>query len=134
MTERQPIEGLYSVQRVTYANEDTGYAVVYLVPADRDTSVGFTAVGAFGQPRTGECFRIRGAWHRDPRHGLQVKVESATPETPRSLTAIERYLSGATIKGLGPHYAKALVEHFGAETFHVLQGGGERLEEVPGIG
>jgi exodeoxyribonuclease V alpha subunit len=134
MTDRQPIEGLYSIQRVTYANEDTGYAVVYLVPADRDTSVGFTAVGTFGQPRTGECYRIRGVWHRDPRHGLQVKVESATPETPRSLAAIERYLSGATIKGLGPHHARALVKHFGTETFSELQAGGPRLEEVPGIG
>ncbi len=64
--------------------------------------LGFTAVGQFGQPRTGECYRVRGVWRRDPRHGLQVQVESATPETPQSIAAIERYLAGSTIKGLGP--------------------------------
>ncbi|HUS79812.1 MAG TPA: AAA family ATPase, partial [Armatimonadota bacterium] len=31
-------------------------------------------------------------------------------------------------------YARALVEHFGEGTYNVLQGGGARLEEVPGIG
>jgi len=130
----EPIEGLFSVQRITYANADTGFAVVHLVPADRRSSVGFAAVGTFGEPRTGECYRISGVWHRDPKHGLQVKVSSAVPETPRDIPAIERYLAGATIKGLGPHYARALVEHFGEETFEELQRGGPRLEEVPGIG
>lgn len=133
-TQGQPIEGVYSVQRVTFCNEDTGYAVVYLVPADRPIEVGFAAVGSFGQPRTGECYRIAGTWHRDPRHGLQVKVAAAMPQAPRDIPAIERYLAGATIKGLGPHYARALVEHFGEETFEELQRGGLRLEEVPGIG
>ncbi len=133
-SEGQAIEGVFSIQRVTFSNEETGYAVVHLVPADRDATAGFTAVGPLGRPRVGECYRIRGTWKRDPRHGLQVAVESSTPETPTSIPAIERYLAGATIKGLGPHYAHALVEHFGEETYNVLQQGGERLQEVPGIG
>lgn len=133
-SEGQPLEGIYSVSRVTFCNEETGYAVVHLVPAERSASLGFTAVGQFGQPRTGECYRVRGVWRRDPRHGLQVQVESATPETPQSIAAIERYLAGSTIKGLGPHYARALVQYFGEETYNVLQQGGERLEEVRGIG
>ena len=36
-----PIEGVYSVHRVTYYNEDTHYAVVHLVPADSPSAVGF---------------------------------------------------------------------------------------------
>jgi len=130
----QTLDGVYSVQRVTFLNEDTGYAVVHLVPADRESSAGFTAVGQFGRPRVGECYRVRGTWRRDPRHGLQVAVETALPETPTSIPAIERYLAGATIRGLGPHYAHALVAHFGEETYNVLQPGGDRLPEVPGIG
>ena len=134
-SEGAPIEGVYSINRVTYFNDETHYAVVHLVPADGAGSVGFAAVGIFpAEPRTGECYRIEGIWRRDPRHGLQVKASSIVRETPRSIAAIERYLAGASIKGLGPHYARALVAHFGADTFRILQEGGERLEEVPGIG
>ncbi|MHB0857893.1 MAG: SF1B family DNA helicase RecD2 [Anaerolineae bacterium] len=132
--EGKTIEGAYSVLRVTYANPETGYAVVYLVPADKDIPTGFVAVGAFGEPRTGDCYRIEGVWRRDARHGMQVQVSSVTPQMPRETSAIERYLAGANIKGLGPHIARALVEHFGPGTFDMLQAGGARLEEVPGIG
>ncbi|MFO7917483.1 MAG: ATP-dependent RecD-like DNA helicase, partial [Anaerolineae bacterium] len=55
-------------------------------------------------------------------------------ETPQSLPAIERYLAGASIKGLGPHYARALVEHFGKGSIRELRSGGKHLQEVKGIG
>ena len=132
--EGRPVQGVYSIKRVTYANPDRGYAVVHLVPAEKPTSTGFVAVGSFGQPRTGECYRVEGVWRRDPRHGMQVQVSSASPEIPRSVRAIERYLAGASIKGLGPHCARALVQHFGSKTYEELQAGGRRLEEVSGIG
>ncbi|NLG50384.1 MAG: ATP-dependent RecD-like DNA helicase [Chloroflexi bacterium] len=132
--EGDPVAGVFSIKRITFANEDAGYAVVYLVPADEPVAAGVVAVGYFGKPRVGECYRIEGVWRRDPKYGMQVQVSSAAPEMPRSLAAIERYLAGSSIKGLGPHYAKALVNHFGQDTFRVLQEGGHRLEEAPGIG
>ncbi|HUV95254.1 MAG TPA: helix-hairpin-helix domain-containing protein, partial [Anaerolineae bacterium] len=132
--EGNPVKGTYSVRRVTYTNPETGYAVVHLVPADRPSATGLVAVGDFGEPRTGDCYLIEGVWRRDPKHGMQVRVSSVLPETPESLTAIERYLGGASIKGLGPHYAQALVEHFGEGTFAEMQSGGQHLEEVSGIG
>ena len=132
--EGSPFKGTYSVRRVTYTNPETGYAVVHLVPADRPSATGLVAVGHFGEPRTGDCYRVEGVWRRDPRHGMQVRVSSVLPDMPQSLTAIERYLGGASIKGLGPHYARALVAHFGEETFAELQSGGQHLEEVSGIG
>ena len=92
------------------------------------------AVGILGDAREGACYRIEGVWRRDPKHGLQVQITSAMPEVPRSLAAIERYLAGASIKGLGPHYARRLVEHFGAGTYDELQQGGPHLQDVPGIG
>jgi len=128
------VEGLFSVERVTFANPETGWAVVHVVPADKPASAGLTAVGNFEAPEQGSCYRIRGRWTLDPKHGAQVRVESAVPEMPQSLPSIVRYLGGATIKGLGPHYAQALVDHFGVGTLDELQTGGKHLEEVPGIG
>lgn len=131
--EGEAIEGTFSIGRVTYLNEENGYAVVQLVPADQPDEE-ITAVGFFGEPRVGACLRIEGVWRRDRKYGLQVQINTAVPETPRTLAAIERYLAGASIKGLGPHYADKLVRHFGEDTFDELQRGGQHLEEVPGIG
>lgn len=132
--EGEGVQGVYSVDRVTFSNPDTGFAVVHLKPADEESATSFAAVGNFGKPRQGDCYKIEGRWRRDPKYGMQVQVSFARPETPQSLPAIERYLAGASIKGLGPHYARALVEHFGTGTIEELQSGGKHLQEVKGIG
>jgi exodeoxyribonuclease V alpha subunit len=128
------VAGLYAVLRVTYHNPDSGYAVVALTPADSDGGGEIIAVGAFGSPQPGQVFEISGAWKDDPRYGRQVQVASAVPAMPSSLAAIERYLAGSSINGLGPVYAQRLVAHFGADTLQALNEGGQRLQEVPGIG
>ncbi len=132
--EGKHVQGIYSVDRVTFSNPETGFAVVYLTSADEESSSSLPAVGDFGKPRQGDCYKIEGKWRRDPKYGMQVQVSFARPETPSSLPAIERYLAGASIKGLGPHYARALVEHFGTETIGELRSGGKHLQEVKGIG
>ncbi len=50
------------------------------------------------------------------------------------MTGIERYLSSGLIKGIGPAYARRLVEAFGAETLRVIEEEPERLRTVDGIG
>lgn len=132
-TEGEPIEGLYSVVRVTFHNPENDYAVVQLAPAD-GTADTLTAVGTLHNPEAGACYRIQGVWHQDPRFGPQVRLRSAIPQVPTTLAAIERYLAGASIKGLGPHYARLVVQRFGPEILQVLEEGGARLREVPGIG
>jgi exodeoxyribonuclease V alpha subunit len=134
-TQGEPIEGDYAVARVTFHNPDNDYAVVQLTPADSDDdAIAFTAVGALHNPEAGACYRIQGTWHIDPRFGPQVRLSSAIPQAPTTLAAIERYLAGASIKGLGPHYARLVVQQFGEEILKVLDEGGARLREVPGIG
>jgi exodeoxyribonuclease V alpha subunit len=128
------VSGRYAVVRVTFHNPDTGYAVVALTPADDPQGSEIAAVGVFGAPAEGAVYEIEGAWRDDPRYGRQVQVSAATPAVPTSLVAIERYLAGASISGLGPVHAKRLVEHFGADTLKVLDEGGQRLQEVRGIG
>lgn len=132
--EGDPVEGAYAVKRVTFENKETGFAVVHLVPADQPNLPAILAVGPFVKPLTGACYDIVGVWRHNERYGMQVRVSSAEPKTPQSAAAIENYLAGASIKGLGPHFARVLVEHFGQETFAMLQEGGTRLEEAPGIG
>ncbi len=134
-TEGEPIEGLFSVARVTFHNPDNDYAVVQLVPAEEEGDAQpLTAVGTLHAPEVGACYRIQGVWREDPRFGPQVRLTAAIPQVPTTLAAIERYLAGASIKGLGPHYARLVVAHFGEGILQVLDEGGARLREVPGIG
>ncbi len=134
-TEGEPIKGLYSVVRITFANPDTDYAVVHLIPADADEQAdSIAAVGTLHNPEVGACYQIEGIWRQDPRYGRQVRITAAIPQIPTTLAAIERYLAGASIKGLGPHHARRVIEHFGERILDVLDEGGKRLREVPGIG
>jgi len=133
--EGERVEGVFSVARVTYANDETGYAVVHLVPDSAATTIlTLPATGVFGHVGEGDCLRVSGVMRRDPRYGLQLRVDSVTPEKPQDLQAIERYLAGASIKGLGAHYARVMVMHFGEQTLQVLDTGGAELEQVSGIG
>ena len=126
--------GVFSIVRVTFANPDTGFAVVQMLPEEAKQGSTMTATGIFGAVEEGTCYRIEGTWHVDPRYGPQIRASTAIIETPTSPDAIERYLAGASIKGLGPHHARLIVEHFGPRVLEVLDSGGESLEEVRGIG
>ena len=44
-----------------------------------------------------------------------------------------RYLSGGTIKGIGPATAAKIVERFGESTFEIMEKEPHRLSEIKGI-
>ena len=53
---------------------------------------------------------------------------------PTTLEGIERYLGAGMVKGIGPHFARKLVQAFGAEVFEVIAQTPQRLQELDGIG
>jgi exodeoxyribonuclease V alpha subunit len=55
-------------------------------------------------------------------------------EMPADVVGIEKYLGSGLIKGIGPKYAKRIVELFGHETLEIIEKAPERLCEVEGIG
>ncbi|MFQ5655394.1 MAG: ATP-dependent RecD-like DNA helicase, partial [Planctomycetota bacterium] len=78
--------------------------------------------------------RIRGAWEFHRRHGRQFRAESFVTLRPSTLIGIERYLGSGMVRGMGKVMAARLVAHFGMKTLDVIEGEGERLTEVEGIG
>lgn len=52
---------------------------------------------------------------------------------PQTLEALEKYLAGGIIKGIGPATAKRIIEKFGEETISVLKFEPERLADIKGI-
>src|SRR6185295_9218527 len=56
------------------------------------------------------------------------------PVAPDTLAGLEKYLGSGLIPGVGPGFAKRIVEAFGMETLKVLDEQPERLSSVAGLG
>ena len=128
--QREPLAGL--VERVTYHNADTGFAVLRVkVRGHRDL---VTVLGSAAEVHAGEHIEASGRWERHRDHGMQFRALFLQVTPPSSLEGIERYLGSGMIKGIGPKYAKRLVATFGEQVFDVIEASPERLLEVEGIG
>jgi exodeoxyribonuclease V alpha subunit len=120
------------VVRVTYENEDTGFRVLKVAVEGREAPEPW--IGRFPSVSPGRRVRATGRYERDPRHGAQFRVETLLELAPSTLEGLEKYLGSGMVSGIGPAYAKRIVEAFGEETLRVLDQEPERLGEVPGLG
>ncbi|HVS84882.1 MAG TPA: AAA family ATPase [Gaiellaceae bacterium] len=89
-----------------------------------------TLRGALGHVQPGEHVVVAGALERHPRYGWQFAVESFRSALPQSEEGIALWLR-RRVPGIGPTFARAIVDHFGAErVFAELDSDPERLREV----
>ena len=136
MAETGSVEG--TVKSVVFRNDETGYSVLRVEEradgAFRLKAVETVVVGTCGAVWEGEELHAVGEWVTDKVHGRQFKAKEITCVTPKSVLGIERYLASGLIKGIGPEYAKRIVQKFGEETIEVLDHHSARLSEVRGIG
>jgi exodeoxyribonuclease V alpha subunit len=120
------------LERITYANEETGYTVAR-VATDRSSDL-LTVVGPLLGAQPGESLRLRGRWTSHPQYGRQFQVETYQTVLPATIQGIRRYLGSGLIKGIGPKMAERIVDHFGQATLEVIEQAPGRLVEVPGLG
>jgi exodeoxyribonuclease V alpha subunit len=129
-TPAETLAGL--VERVTFFNEDSGFAVLKLqVKGQRDL---VTLIGSLPSVSPGEWIHAEGRWVRDRDHGLQFRADLLTSTPPTTREGIEKYLGSGMVKGIGPVYARKLVERFGDTIFDVIEHASARLEQIEGIG
>ena len=62
------------VERFTFRNPDTGWAVLRLV--DETTGAATTVVGSMAQLKEGQALKVTGVRSVHPKFGAQVKAES----------------------------------------------------------
>ena len=129
----QPTEQLTgAVERVTFHSEETGFCVLRVkVRGHRDL---VTVVGTAATITPGEYVEGQGVWVNDRTHGLQFKTQALRVVPPSTLEGIEKYLGSGMVKGIGPHFAKKLVQAFGGQVFDVIEQAPERLTDLDGIG
>jgi exodeoxyribonuclease V alpha subunit len=120
------------LERITYANQETGYTVAR-VATDRSSDL-LTVIGPLLGAQPGESLRLQGRWTSHPQYGRQFQVEAYDTVLPATIQGIRRYLGSGLIKGIGPKMAERIVDHFGPATLEVIEQQPGRLVEVPGLG
>jgi exodeoxyribonuclease V alpha subunit len=120
------------LERVTYANEETGYTVARVTTPGSDNLV--TVVGPLLGAQPGERLRLEGRWRSHQLYGRQFEVHAYSTLLPATVQGIRRYLGSGLINGIGPKMAERIVDHFGADTLRVLEEDPGRLRGVPGLG
>ncbi len=121
------------LERITYANEDTGYTIAR-VATERTGPDLLTVVGSLLGAQVGESLRLTGRWSNHPKYGKQFQVHSYMTVLPATIQGIRRYLGSGMIKGIGPMMAERMVRHFGTDILSVIEAEPDRLIEVHGLG
>ena len=129
-SQKEVLAGL--VERVTFHNSDSGFCVLRVKARSHRDLV--TLVGHAAIISAGEWITASGEWFTDFTHGLQFKAQFMRTSAPTSIDGIEKYLGSGMIRGIGPVYAKEMVQAFGEKVFDVIEAEPHRLREVMGIG
>ena len=120
------------VERITYQNPENGYSVFRVKVKGYDDLV--TLVGNLLDVPAGSVLLCQGEWRVDRKYGQQFQCTTWEEVMPATAYGIEKYLGSGLVKGIGPKFARLIVDRFGTDTIDVIETDIERLNEVHGIG
>ena len=120
------------VERITYQSAENGYSVLRVAVKDYNELV--TVVGNLIDVNVGSVLLIEGEWTVNKKYGTQFSAYKWEETVPATAFGIEKYLGSGLIKGVGPKFAKRIVDMFGTDTISVIEDNPEQLSEVEGIG
>ena len=114
---------------IIYENEINGYMVAEFKTQEEDIVI----TGYLPFINNGDTLKLAGKFVTHPEYGRQFKIETFEKIMPETLDALERYLAGGIITGVGPATAKKIIKEFGDETLHVLRFEPDKLSNIKGI-
>lgn len=120
------------VERITYQNPENGYSVLKCRVKDYTDLV--PVVGNLLDANVGSVLLLEGNWKVDAKYGRQFVADSWEETLPATVYGMEKYLGSGLIKGVGPKFARKIVQKYGIDTFTVIEDHVETLIEVEGIG
>ena len=120
------------IDAIVYTQPENGFTVARLKePRKKDLTV---IVGYIPTVQPGETVVCKGTWKIHPSHGRQFEVTDYTVEMPNDVVGIQKYLESGLVKGIGPVFAKKIVEKYGANTLTVIDQTPRKLLDIPGLG
>ena len=132
-----------TIERVTFANEESLYSVLglspekgYEPPPSRGalfSSDFVTAVGKLDQPTPGLRLKLTGRWTEHRAHGQQFEFEGAEVLPPADRAGIVKYLASDRFPGIGETLASRIVDALGPNTFTEILEHPEKLNLVRGL-
>ena len=120
------------VERITYQNPENGYSVLKCRVKDYSDLV--PVIGNMIDANVGSVLVCDGNWKVDAKYGRQFVAENWEETLPATVYGMEKYLGSGLIKGVGPKFAKKIVQKYGVDTFAVIEDNVEVLIEIEGIG
>ena len=120
------------VEKITYKNDENGYTVIKTRVKGYGELV--AVVGYLADVKVGSVLIVDGNWKIDTKYGRQFVAEKWEETLPATVLGIEKYLGSGLIKGIGPQFAKKIVQKFGEETLEIIETEPDRLIEVENIG
>ncbi len=120
------------VERITYQNPENGYTILKCRVKDYADLV--PVVGSLLDANVGSVLLVEGSWKVDTKYGRQFMAENWEETLPATVYGMEKYLGSGLIKGVGPKFAKRIVQKYGVDTFTVIEDNVQELIEVDGIG
>ncbi len=114
---------------IIYQNELNSYTIaVFYTDSEEITIVGYLP---FVNP--GDTLKVSGRFVTHQEYGEQFKVETFEKTEPKTLEALEIYLSSGSIKGIGPVTAKKIIKAFGEDTINIFRTNPAALSSISGI-
>ena len=117
------------ISEIIYQNEINTYTIAEFEAEEELTII----VGYLPFINKGDSLKLVGNFVNHPEYGRQFKIQTFEKIMPQTLEALEKYLAGGIIKGIGPATAKKIVDKFGEETIHILKFEPEKLAIIKGI-
>lgn len=102
------MEIIGQITDIIYQNEINGYTVAEFEENKETTTI----VGYLPFINRGDSLKLVGSYINHQEYGRQFKIATFEKILPQTLNAIERYLAGGIIKGIGPATAKKIINRF----------------------
>src|SRR5205085_890402 len=114
-----------------YVSADLEFAVWTATVPRADDAVTITVTGPLAHVTAGDELVCTGAFSRHPKYGWQFAVENFRSSLPQTTDGVMRWLI-ARVPGIGPAFARAIVNHFEADqVFSELDRDPQQLRDVP---
>lgn len=109
---------------------DHSFAIWNAVWEDEGKEANLTITGPIARVTPGEMLNCVGRWKNDQRYGWQFVIKEYKSALPTNASGVAEWLK-ARIDGVGPTFAKSIVDHFGADNvFSILDEDPNRIREV----
>lgn len=120
------------IEAIVFTQPENGFTVARVKESGKKDLTVITGYLPSLQP--GESVKCKGTWKIHPAHGKQFDVGEYTVEMPTDVVGIQKYLESGLVKGIGPVFAKKIVEKYGDKTLSIIDDTPNKLLEIEGLG